>query len=175
MSAARMLTNEGRTGEEQHLISPETILAAILAIFPHMSHNNRQCIERQQARIIQQLSEVSQPISDSLPAPPVELTAAVAFLETHLGCDINEGGNWGAPIDPQHRHTAGTHMHAVQALSRGYMRCGSWEGAVLRFHTGFCDPMHQTRSRAVQQRGVLYLRTVNSIVNRIRTFAANSH
>jgi hypothetical protein len=155
------------------MITPETIVAAFLAIFPYMNGNNRQCIEQQQPRIIHQLREVAQPTVPGLPAPPVELTASVAFLETHLGCDINEGGNWGAPVSATRRHTAGTHMHAVHALSVGYVRCGSWEGAVRRFRTGLCNPERQSQNSVVQRQGTLYLRTVNSIMDRLVRYNTN--
>lgn len=151
-------------------MSPEAILAAILALFPHMSGNNRRCIETQQSRIIRQLREVSEPVEPEAPVPPTELTAAVAFVETHLGCDINEGGNWGAPIDPQHRHTAGTHMHAVRALSRGYRACGDWDGAVMRFRTGLCNPK-RSPSPTVREQGTHYLRVIRSIVERMRAYS----
>ena len=151
-------------------MSPESILIAILAIFPHMSGNNRRCIANQQERIAAQLREVSEPIAPGAPVPPTELTAAVAFLETHLGCDINEGGNWGAPIDRNHRHTAGTHMSAVRVLSRGYQRCGSWDGAVLRFRTGLCNPARQGATPEVRRAGPAYLRTVQFILRRMRAY-----
>ena len=149
-------------------MSPEAILVAILAIFPHMSGNNRQCIIDRQPRIAAQLREVSEPIEPGAPVPPVELTAAVAFAETHLGCDINEGGNWGAPIDRNHRHTAGTHLSAVRVLSRGYAQCGSWDGAIVRFRTGFCNPARQGATPAIQAIGARYLRTIHSIMERMQ-------
>jgi hypothetical protein len=155
-------------------MSPEAIVIAILALFPHMSGNNRRCIETQQDRIVQQLREVSQPYEPGAPVPPTELTAAVAFAETHLGCDIHEGGNWGAPIDAQHRHTAGTHMNAVRALSRGYQRCGDWDGAIMRFRTGLCNP-RRSPSERVRQQGAHYLRVIHRIVERVRRHAEEVH
>lgn len=149
-------------------MSPETIVIAILALFPHMSGDNRACIESQQARIVQQLREVSQPHEPGAPVPPTELTAAVAFAETHLGCDVNEGGNWGAPVDSRHRHTAGTHLSAVRVLSRSYQVCGSWDGAILRFRTGLCNPARQSSSAAVRRQGARYLRIIRGLVERIR-------
>jgi hypothetical protein len=113
-------------------MNPAQVLAAILAIFPFMSGNNRACIQSRQARIVEQLTETT-----AAGVPP-EIMASVAFVETHLGCDRNEGGNWGAPIDPAHRHTAGTHVHAARALLTGRERCGSWDGAIVRFRTGLC-------------------------------------
>lgn len=146
-------------------MTPKLILAALLAIFPHMSHGNRQCIIDHQPRLEVQLQEVSQPIEPGAPVPPTEVTATVAFLETHLGCDHGEGGNWGAPIDRNHRHTAGTHMDAVTSLVHGYQECGTWEGAVFRFRTGVCNP-----AQGAPQTGVIgtdYLHRFRSLLNRM--------
>ncbi len=151
-------------------MTPESILIAILAIFPYMNGNNRQCIIDRQPRIAEQLREVSQPIEPGAPVPPTHLTAAVAFKETHLGCDINEGGNWGAPIDRNHRHTAGTHLSAVTSLVHGYQRCGSWDGAVLRFRTGFCNPARQGASRQIQVIGAQYLNSIHSIMGQMEEY-----
>lgn len=148
-------------------MTPESIVLAILAMFPHMSGNNRRCIETQQSRIVQQLREVSRPYEPGAPVPPVELTAAVAFAETHLGCDLHEGGNWGAPIDAQHRHTAGTHMNAVRVLSQSYRVCGGWDGAILRFRTGLCDP-RRSPSERVRRQGARYLRVIHRLMDGIR-------
>lgn len=135
-----------------------------------MSHNNRSCVEANSDRIATQLTETSFVSDDPATSPPLDLMASVAFLETHLGCDVNEGGNWGAPVSPSQRHRAGTHMHAARALSNGYIHCGTWEGAVLRFHTGLCNPRTQSSSAAVRTRGVQYLRTVSGIQHRIRVY-----
>lgn len=151
-------------------MTPETILIAILAIFPYMSGNNRQCIIDRQSRIVEQLREVSEPIEPGAPVPPVELTAAVAFAETHLGCDLHEGGNWGAPIDRNHRHTAGTHLSAVRVLSRGFTQCGSWDGAVLRFRTGLCNPARNGATPEVRRIGPRYLRSIHSIMDRMHDY-----
>ena len=132
---------------------PEQVLAAILTLFPHMSGNNRPCIERRHERIVQQLRETT---AAGVPAP---LMASVAFIETHLGCDRHEGGNWGAPIDRRHRHTAGDHMDAAQALLTGLQRCGTWDGAVSRFRSGLC----RTRRTYVLR----YVHNVNALVRRI--------
>lgn len=150
-------------------MTPEAIVLAILSLFPYMSGNNRQCIEHNQARIVQQLRESQVPIEPNAPTPPLELLAAVAFMETHLGCDAHEGGNWGAPIDKYHRHTAGTHMSAVRVLVHGYQRCGTWEGSVLRFRTGLCNPARQSSSDVIRRIGPRYLRRVQSLVTRIRS------
>ena len=113
-------------------MTPENIIIALLNIFPFMSGGNRACIQRRQEAIVEALHEASNL------GVPVEVITAVGFRETHLGCDAGEGGNWGAPIDPQHRHTAGTHMHAAQALMTGFEVCRTWDGAIRRFRTGEC-------------------------------------
>lgn len=138
-------------------MTPEQVLAAILAIFPHMSGNNRACIVQRHDRIVQQLAETT------AAGVPVELMASVAFKETHLGCDRHEGGNWGAPVDRNHRHTAGDHMDAAQSLLTGRERCRNWRGSVMRFRTGLCNP-----------RGVVgrrYLHGVENLMDRIRSRA----
>ena len=150
-------------------MTPEAIITALLLMFPHMSGHNRQCIETNREHITQQLREVQQPFEPGAPVPPLELTAAVAFTETHLGCDHNEGGNWGAPVDGRHRHTPGTHMSALRVLSRSYTVCGTWDGAVMRFRTGLCDPRRQSSSPAVAQQGVSYLRRVKNLIRRMQS------
>jgi hypothetical protein len=69
--------------------------------------------------------------------PPVILLV-IGFAESHLGCDVGEGGGWGAPISRTRRHTAGTPDHAARALARSYEVCGTWLGAVSRFRCGLC-------------------------------------
>ena len=69
---------------------------------------------------------------------PPALVVAVGFSETHLGCDANEGGGFGAPLDAHHRHTAGTVDTAVRILARSYAVCGTWPRAVTRFRSGMC-------------------------------------
>jgi len=111
----------------------QLLLAALLVIFPYMSGDNRACIQRN-ARSIVNVVEAAQR-ENGVP-PAVLLT--VGFIETHLGCDIGEGGNWGAPISPQRRHVAGTPRQAAVALQHGFERCGSWMGAIARFRSGRC-------------------------------------
>jgi hypothetical protein len=72
-------------------------------------------------------------------------------LETHLGCDRASGGNWGAPISPNRRATAGTHMHAGRALATSYRVCtvngqNSWRRAISRFRCGRCGGCPPTGS-----------------------------
>ena len=149
-------------------MTPQAIVLALLSMFPYMSGNNRQCIIDRQPQIEVQLHEVTQPIAPGAPVPPVELVAAVGFAETHLGCDSGEGGNWGAPISPLQRHTAGTHMHAAVALVHGYQRCHSWDGAIMRFRTGLCDPAHQGATPQIRAIGVHYLNTIHAIMRRLQ-------
>lgn len=112
----------------------QLILSAILALFPRMSGNNRACILERQAQIAQHASEGRQ-----THGVPELVMMSVGFHETHLGCDINEGGNWGAPISRNQRHTAGTPNHAAAALRRSYEVCGNWTGAISRFRCGLCS------------------------------------
>lgn len=73
------------------MISPVEAVTAILLMFPHMSGNNRQCIIDHRPQIEQVLTEAQR----QYPEMPTEVFAAVGFMETHLGCDQGEGGNWG--------------------------------------------------------------------------------
>lgn len=109
----------------------ELLFLAILLIFPNTP--SRTCMESRREQII--LSAAS---SSSTYQVPIGLLYSVAFNETHLGCDRGSGGCWGAPIDPQHRHTAGTSDHAALALKHGFERCHTWAGAVSRFRCGLC-------------------------------------
>lgn len=110
------------------------LVSALLNIFPYMSGNNRQCIQAHQETIAMHLTNGL----NQFEVPQLVLIS-VGFSETHLGCDINEGGNWGAPISRFHRHTAGTPNHAAIALRRSYEVCNhSWVGAISRFRCGLC-------------------------------------
>jgi len=139
------------------------ILSALLAIFPYMNGNNRACIEQNRARIAAQLDETHA----AYPAIALETMAAVAFRETHLGCDAGEGGNWGAPISRLRRHTAGTHMHAAGALHRSLAVCGTLDGAIMRFRVGLCNPRRQTTNLRVRAQAEAYLRKVRSLEREI--------
>lgn len=147
-------------------MTPETILIALLGIYPYMSGNNRQCLIDNQPRIVQQLQEVTAPYEPGAPVPPLELTAAVAFAETHLGCDAGEGGGWGAPIDRNHRNVAGTHLSAVRSLSRGYRACRTWDGAVMWFRTGVCNA-DRSRDPVIRERGSHYIRAIRHLIERM--------
>ena len=147
-------------------MSAQLIITAILAMFPHMSGNNRACIIAQRDTIAQHLLVAHQ----TYPELPMVLMAAVAFAETHLGCDAGEGGNWGAPISPARRHVAGTPLQAARALATGIARCGSFDGAVMRFRVGLCQPRRQSSDPVVRRRAEHYLLVVNGLVSRIRQF-----
>ena len=111
----------------------QLLLSAILSIFPYMSGNNRACIERN----FDDIAMVAEAAERDMGVPPAVILA-VGFLETHLGCDQGEGGNWGAPISRTRRHTAGTPAQAALALSHGYQVCHTWVGAISRFRSGQC-------------------------------------
>ena len=143
------------------MISPVEAVTAILALFPYMSGNNRQCIIEHRTQIEQVLVEAQR----QYPEMPTEVLTAVGFMETHLGCDQGEGGNWGAPISATRRHVAGTPMQAAAILWHSYEVCGTWEGAARRFRTGLC------RNTMV---GLPYSRRAISVANRLRSLAQNS-
>ena len=137
------------------MITPVEAVTAILALYPYMSGNNRQCIIEHRSQIESVLVEAQR----QYPAMPTEVFATIGFMETHLGCDQGEGGNWGAPISPRQRHVAGTPMQAATALWRSYEVCGSWDGAARRFRTCLCRPTVI---------GSRYSRIAGHITNRIR-------
>ncbi len=140
------------------------LVAAILSLFPAMSGNNRACIEDRHDAIARQVDETAR----AYPTVRPEVLVAVAFSETHLGCDRGEGGGWGAPVDRHHRHTAGTHLHAAAVLARGMEVCrGDELGAVRRFRTGLCDPRRQSSSAVVGRVGEAYGRRVLRIAARL--------
>jgi hypothetical protein len=111
------------------------LLAALLAVLPPIPHPQRERIHEQTDEIIAKATASSARYS----VPPSVLLV-VAFMETHLGTDDGEGGGWGAPIDAQHPHQAGTSDHAARILARGRKVCGSWRGAMSWFRSGKCLP-----------------------------------
>jgi hypothetical protein len=144
------------------MISAADIVTAILAVYPYMSGNNRQCIINHR----EQIEQVLVASQERYPEMPMEMIAAVGFMETHLGCDSGEGGNWGAPISPTQRHTAGTPLQAATALWHGYEVCGTWEGAARRFRTGLCRPTPS---------GSSYSRAALRVVDRLRSRIEHQH
>lgn len=142
------------------MITAAEVLTAILTLFPHMSGNNRQCIIEHRPQIEQVLVQAQQ----EFPEMPTELMASIGLMETHLGCDRGEGGNWGAPISSTQRHVAGTPMHAVRALWRSYQVCHTWDGAARRFRTGLCRPT---------QVGTRYSTMAMNLSNRIKAYVTN--
>jgi len=152
-------------------VSGWALVAAVLALFPVMSGHNRSCIEDRHDVIARQVDETAR----AYPRVRPEVMVAVAFAETHLGCDAGEGGGWGAPIDRQHRHTAGTHLHAAAVLARGMEVCrGDELSAVRRFRTGLCDPRRQSTSPIVGRVGERYGRRVVALAERLQR-AAGGH
>ena len=110
----------------------QLLFTAILLIFPNTP--SRACLLSRQTRIEADIAH-----SSATYGVPAGLLVSVAFSETHLGCDRGSGGCWGAPIDAQHRHTAGNSDSAARVLRTGFDRChNSWRGAVSRFRCGLC-------------------------------------
>jgi len=144
------------------MISPLEAVTAILALFPYMSGNNRQCIMEHRTQIESVLVEAQR----QYPEMPTEVLTAVGFMETHLGCDQGEGGNWGAPISATRRHIAGTPMQAATILWHSYQVCGTWEGAARRFRTGLCRPTTT---------GAPYAQRAINVANRLRSLSQTSH
>lgn len=140
------------------------LVTAVLALWPVMSGDNRQCIETRRDRIAAQVEETAR----AYPRVRASLMVAVAFSETHLGCDYGEGGGWGAPVDRHHRHTAGTHLHAAAVLARSMQVCGGDElSAVRRFRTGLCRPLRESSSPLVGRVGERYGRRVLALAERL--------
>ncbi len=110
------------------------LLMAVVLHFPHTPA--RECLLQRQEVIEVAIEEARV----AFPQMPSQLFVAVGFWETHLGCDANENGNWGAPISATQRHVAGTPFQAARILWRSYQVCGDWLGAARRFRTGNCTP-----------------------------------
>lgn len=140
-------------------MSAAVLLMTFLGFFRNYSNPAvGRCIESHLTQIANNAAE-----GERLHGVPAGVMLVVGFMETHLGCDRNEGGNWGAPIDPQHRHTAGTPLQAAHALAVSYQRCGGqdWARAVGRFRSGLCAPSR------VEHR--IYVHQVGRLVRRLYT------
>lgn len=111
------------------------LLSALIAVLPPIPHPQRERIQLQKEMIVSMATA-----SSARYRVPPSVLLVVGFMETHLGTDDGEGGGWGAPIDAQHPHIAGTSDHAAQVLARGRKVCGSWQGAVSWFRSGKCGP-----------------------------------
>lgn len=105
------------------------------------------CLERRRLEIAEIAAE-----AERVTGVPAGLLLVVGMNETHLGCARGEGGGWGAPVDRNHRHTAGTPLRAAQALQASYRVCGTWEGAVGRFRSGLCRPWQRVHRQSVAYR-----------------------
>lgn len=116
----------------------EHLFTGLLLFFPHFPM--RPCVTRRQPEITRILA-----VAQERYGVPPPLFLSVGFHETHLGCDANEGGGWGAPINRRNRHVAGTPLQAARVLARGWLHCGSWLGAARYFNTGMCDERHDRR------------------------------
>ena len=141
------------TKKKENTMTGLELVTAFITLFPHSPA--RSCIIERREYIAQTL-EASR---TSYPEMPIEMIATIGFMETHLGCDRGEGGNWGAPVSAQQRHVAGTPLQAARVLWRSYEVCHTWEGAARRFRTGLC---HATAT------GTPYARNAISISNRIQ-------
>lgn len=130
----------------------QILIVSLLNLY--MSGNNRACIQANQVQIASVLQDGEQ----NHGVPPLVLLS-VGFMETHLGCDAGEGGNWGAPISRLNRHRAGTPAQAAMALQASYRACGTWLGAISRFRSGLC---RIPRGMAHYPRGVVRLMTMLS-------------
>lgn len=120
----------------------QLIFAALLFIFPNANH--RACLNARHDVIVANAEEAA-----NANHVPVGVLIVTGWMESHMGCAPASGGCWGAPIDPQHRHTAGTPNHAAVALATSYRVCHSWEGAVSRFRCGLCTCRSETHRQYV--------------------------
>src|SRR5271154_4117052 len=111
------------------------LLSAMIAVLPPIPQPQRGRIHLQRETIVAMATA-----SSARYAVPPSVLLVVGFMETHLGTDDGEGGGWGAPIDAQHPHKAGTSDHAARILARGRKVCGSWQGALSWFRSGQCSP-----------------------------------
>jgi hypothetical protein len=141
------------------------LLVALLSLFHQFP--TRSCVEQRFDRITEQAQN-----AENKYGVPSGILMTVAFHETHLGCDANEGGGWGAPISRFHRHVAGTPNHAANVLRRSFDVCRSWEGAINRFRCGACDcpdwepvPHHPDQRRRTGES--LYVESVLRYVGRV--------
>lgn len=107
------------------------LLLALLALFHRTPH--RACLAAHVDEIVRRAER-----AQAAHGVPPGVLLAVGFLESHLGCAPGSGGNWGAPVSPAHRHTAGTSDHAARSLATGYRVCGTWAGSVGWFRCGRC-------------------------------------
>lgn len=123
-----------------------TALALFLALLSILPHSRATPCLHERAQAIVRMAAVAE--QDR--GVPAGVLLVVGLLETHCGCDIGEGGGWGAPIDPRHRHTAGTSDTAARILQHSLTACGTWERAIGRFRSGLCapfNPVHQAYVR----------------------------
>lgn len=107
------------------------ILAILLSIWPHSPA--LPCIDARHDEIVEMGTRSAETYN-----VPIVVLLVVGFSETHFGCDPASGGNWGAPRDRNHRHTAGNSDSAASALALGYSRCHTWPGAISHFRCGRC-------------------------------------
>ena len=137
------------------MLTAAQIVTAILAMFPAMSGNNRECIIARRTRIENHITAAQR----QFPEMPSEVFASIGFIESHFGCNPRSGGSWGVPISPSRRNIAGTPLQAASVLWHSYQACHTWDGAARRFRTGLCRPTTV---------GTRYSRIATNLTNRIR-------
>lgn len=123
------------------MIETLRLLTLLLTLFQHPA--NVECIRRQENSIAERAYNAS--VSSQVPASVI---LVVAFLESHFGCAAASGGSWGAPVDRNHRLTAGPSeqvaVHSASSLHNGFYGtrhsrgCGTWFGAISYFRCGLC-------------------------------------
>lgn len=130
-----------------------TLLSLLLTLYPTMNH--RACVVRRSAEIA---AAVEYAYAEH--GVPRAVVLAVAFHESHMGCDAASGGCWGV----RHGRVPGTPDDAARALASSRVVCGSWRGAVGRFVSGLCRPW-QPEHRA-------YVARVMSLAARLENSAS---
>ncbi len=134
-----------------------TFLAVLFALLPNSP--NQPLMDAARDSIAQQATEAANEYE-----VPITVLLVVGYAETHLGTDHGSGGNWGAPIDGTHRHTAGTARSAARILRRGMDDCPehTWRAAITRFRSGLCTlPADDYR--------VPYVRRVTHLIEAMHT------
>lgn len=126
----------------------EQLFLALMLLLPPAARFSS-CIQQHRSFIVEKVA-----LAEEEHGIPPAVMLVVAYLESHYGCHPNSGGCWGAPIDMQHRLTAGTPNHAAVALHTGFYGegrvdrngnptgfrgCHTWLGAVSRFRCGLCS------------------------------------
>lgn len=110
------------------------MFAALLFFYPNA--NYRPCLEARRDRIEIQAAEAAEENH-----VPVGVLLVIGWVESHNGCNPRSGGCWGAPIDRNHRLTAGRAGEAAHSLRMNFDNCHTWEGAISAFRSGSCHTL----------------------------------